>query len=234
MKNKVEQASIDDLRNGFAFDSKTKMLTCLFCSSEFEEGDVFSFGNRLVSAEKAMKMHIAEKHGYIFDVLLSLDKSQTGLTNTQKDFLENYYSGISDKDIAEKMGISTSTVRFQRYNFREKVKQARIILALNELLEEKKDLNAPVSQEKEGTEKLDAFFSSVSPLILKDFNVKEKNKIFILETILKQFEISKSYTEKEVNEILMPIYDDYASIRRSLIDYGLMTRAYVGNEYMVK
>ena len=236
MKSKIEQATINELKNGFMYNIQTKMFSCLFCAAQYEDGDIYSIGNRLVCAEKAIIMHISEKHGFVFDNLLSTDKVKTGLTDTQKDFLRNYYIGISDKEIAEKMNISASTVRFQRYNFREKVKQAKMILALYELFEEKeKRLSISPMLVEENDERLETFFISVSPLVLKTFNVKEKNKIFILETILQQFEKGEIYTEKEINNILKQIYDeDYVSIRRSLIDYGLMAREGGGKEYWVK
>jgi len=139
MKNKNERIGVIDLKNGFLYDDKRKIYTCLFCNMQYEEGYIYTFDNRLVIANKIIKLHITEKHGTVFGNLLSKDKAQTGLTDTQKEFLENYYSGMSDKEIAEKMNITASTVRYQRHNFREKVKQAKLILALSELLEEKRN-----------------------------------------------------------------------------------------------
>jgi DNA-binding CsgD family transcriptional regulator len=234
MKNKIENTGISDLKNGFFYDTKTKIYTCLFCNTQYEDGDVYTFGSRLVYASKAIILHIAEKHGTVFENLLATDKAQTGLTDTQKDFLRNYYNGLSDKEIAEKMNISASTVRYQRYNFREKAKQARLICALYELLAEREEKADNSSKTvNDSNEKIEIFFTSVSPLILKTYNVKGKNKLFILETIMQQFEVGRKYTEKEVNAVLMPIYDDHVSIRRSLIDYGLMSRTSDGKEYWV-
>lgn len=50
---------------------------------------------------------------------------------------------------------------------------------------------------------------------------------------MKRFELNKIYSEKEINEILKSIYTDFAIIRRSLIDYGLMGRNQDGTEYWV-
>ena len=41
----------------------------------------------------------------------------------------------------------------------------------------------------------------------------------------------RHYTEREVNEIIQPIYADYVTIRRYLISYGLMNRTRNGSEY---
>ncbi|MFE0442266.1 MULTISPECIES: DUF2087 domain-containing protein [Aerococcus] len=45
---------------------------------------------------------------------------------------------------------------------------------------------------------------------------------------------NRIYSEKEVNEILKPIYTDFAIIRRSLIDYGFMEHNQDCTEYWIK
>ena len=46
----------------------------------------------------------------------------------------------------------------------------------------------------------------------------------ILLYILPEFEAGKRYPEKEVNQILERYHEDYAQLRRSMIDTGLMNR----------
>ncbi len=46
----------------------------------------------------------------------------------------------------------------------------------------------------------------------------------ILSYILPEFEDGKQYQEKEVNQILERFHEDYAQLRRSMIDTGLMKR----------
>ena len=227
MKNKFDGIAVSSLKNGYTYEKQT--YKCLFCSAQYEDGDIYTFGSRMVNAEKAMKLHISEKHGDVFTALLSTDKAQTGLTDTQKEYLAAYYSGLTDKEIAENMNITPSTVRYQRFNFNEKAKQARMVLALSELLE-----NREVAIESDAEKALNAFFESTEPLILKSFNVKRKHQLFILQTIVGQFERGKTYTDREVNDILKPIYDDFPLIRRSLIDDGFMARTNDCREYWVK
>ena len=69
---------------------------------------------------------------------------------------------------------------------------------------------------------------------LKAFPPKEKKKLVILRIISEQFKKGKRYTETEVNQILQPIYDDYATIRRFLIGYGFMERTRDCREYWLK
>ncbi|MDR1687359.1 MAG: DUF2087 domain-containing protein [Clostridiales bacterium] len=237
MKTNYENATAADLKNGFFFNAKTQTYTCLFCGKQYEEGDIYQAGNRLVNAEKSMRFHITKKHGTVFESLLLMDKAQTGLTDTQKEFLRNSYNNIPDKEIAQKMNITPSTVRYQRFSYKEKVRQAKLILALSELLEEK-DKTAPPEKVLTEAEKMtESLFVSVSPLVLKTFDFKknkDKKRLFILETIIKQFEKGKKYTEKEINTVLKGIYTDYAILRRCLIEQGLMERTDDGKEYWVK
>lgn len=65
------------------------------------------------------------------------------------------------------------------------------------------------------------------------FPSKEKKKVIILEYIIDKFEPNQRYSEKEVNEIIKSTIDDYASIRRYLIEFGFMERNNDGSEYWV-
>ena len=242
MKNKIENAEINDLRNGYVLKErvtdKAQIYTCLFCNAQYDDDDIYVYKKLMVNAKKAIKLHIHDEHGEVFNLLLSEDKAQTGLTDTQKDFLKNYYAGIPDKEIAEKMNISASTVRYQRFNFREKVKQAKLILALNELLEEQEKKLIKLEKPVDENEKmLKSLFESLSPLVLKTFDFRKKKdekRLLILKIIVNQFEKGRKYTNKEVDAVLKEIYEDYATIRRSLIDYGFMERTGDNREYWVK
>ncbi|WP_150284245.1 DUF2087 domain-containing protein [Rummeliibacillus sp. TYF-LIM-RU47] len=62
---------------------------------------------------------------------------------------------------------------------------------------------------------------------------KEKNKLQILEIIIQRFKKNKIYTEKEVNENLQQMYDDFAILRRYLVDYDYLRRTNDGSQYTV-
>lgn len=59
---------------------------------------------------------------------------------------------------------------------------------------------------------------------LKTIPAQEKKLLAILRYLAQSFEMGKSYSEREVNEILKKFHDDFASLRRYLIDYGFMQR----------
>ncbi len=248
MNKEIQSLTVEELKNGFVFEEKRCAYVCLFCGTVFERGVVFKQGGRLVDAQKAACLHIREAHDSVFAALLREGKKNTGLTEVQSDMLLGFFGGVSDGELARGAGISPSTVRFQRFSFREKARQARVILALEGLLEHRLACdeapevhpNATMVDERymtTGTESeriAGNFFVSLDPPVLKTLSSKEKNKLVILKIIAGQFEPGKHYTEKQVNDILRPIYGDYVSIRRYLIEYGFMDRTADGQAYWLK
>jgi hypothetical protein len=59
---------------------------------------------------------------------------------------------------------------------------------------------------------------------LEKLPVQWKKKMIILNEFVKKFKPGKKYREEEVNQIIMPSYFDYCTIRRLMIDEGLMKR----------
>lgn len=53
---------------------------------------------------------------------------------------------------------------------------------------------------------------------------QEKKKLVLLRWLVEKFEKGRTYTEKEVNGIIEPHYADYCTLRRYLVDFGLMSR----------
>lgn len=56
------------------------------------------------------------------------------------------------------------------------------------------------------------------------FPVADKKFRVILKWLADKFEHGVQYPEKQVNEILSQHHEDYATLRRSLVDYGYMAR----------
>jgi predicted transcriptional regulator len=63
------------------------------------------------------------------------------------------------------------------------------------------------------------------------FPAQEKKHLVLLRYVLKAFEPSIRYTEKQVNEILSRFNEDTALLRRNLVDYGMMAREGGGGAY---
>jgi predicted transcriptional regulator len=84
---------------------------------------------------------------------------------------------------------------------------------------------------QETTEDLD--LDAYDRKVLKDYLVKGrlksiprqwKKREVILRYLVKQFQPMRRYTEREVNEIISQTHDDYATLRRELIDGKYMAR----------
>lgn len=66
---------------------------------------------------------------------------------------------------------------------------------------------------------------------LTTFHMQQKHKYIVLIEIAKRFETERKYSEKQVNELLKEVHDDYVEIRRYLVDYGLLEREPDGSQY---
>jgi hypothetical protein len=58
-------------------------------------------------------------------------------------------------------------------------------------------------------------------------------RIELLRYLLRRFERDRVYSEKEIQELLEPIYGDHAAVRRYLVDEGLMARDNLGTYWRV-
>jgi hypothetical protein len=61
--------------------------------------------------------------------------------------------------------------------------------------------------------------------------IKQAQLLIILDAIAPSFDPEKRYSEREVNAILADIVDDFATLRRSLVDYGYLSRTTDGSVY---
>ncbi len=242
-------ATQNEIKQGYLYNENTDEFTCLICGENIQNGIIYPENNILYEAKKYIEIHIAKYHHSSFHFLLNLDKKLTGLTDHQKLILELFYEGNSDNDVARVLGTgSTSTIRNHRFSLREKQKQAKIFLAIMELLGEQTpkkqsfiDIPRNAKQvderfaitEQENESILNSYFKQGLNGPLDSFPLKEKKRVAILRHILKKFTVNQHYTEKEVSAILKPLYEDYVLLRRLLIDYGFMARTQDGSSYWV-
>jgi hypothetical protein len=68
---------------------------------------------------------------------------------------------------------------------------------------------------------LDAFFSNGR---LEKLPAQHKKRLIVLEQFALRFESGSRYSEQEVTGLIMPFFDDYCTIRRLLVDEGLIHR----------
>ena len=256
-------ASTEELKKGYTYNSQERKYACLLCGEAFINGVIYPIEGNQYDAEKAVETHIKIQHPPIFEFLLGLGRVYTGLSAGQEELAKLFVTGHSDKEIVAQTGAnSPSTIRNQRFAIREKYKQAKVLVALVELMEEQSAQHKKAAKQDKGkyesselvdfhlsatnideryaityAEKediLNRYFGADGKLLIKGFPAKEKRKIIIMQKIINDFETSRKYTEKEVNNLLKRYYDDFVSVRRCMIEYGFLGRNGNGTEYWVK
>ncbi len=250
ISEKFWDASVEELKKGYVFEAEAEEYICLACGEAFIKGVIYQDNQVLYEAEKFVQLHVQNEHTSMFDYLLNLDKKYTGLTDLQKKMVQFFHMGLNDKEIVKEMdGGSTSTIRNHRFTLREKMKQAKVFLALMELSEEKSKVQTkfvPIHRtatmvddrynitEEENAEVLKAHFTEGLDGPLSTFPKKQKRKLIILRHLVTKFDSNKKYTEKEVNTVIEHVYPDFVTLRRYLIEYGFLDRTADGSQYWVK
>ena len=245
----IENLSTKEIKNGYEVLEHGDAFRCIVCGEMFKEGEIYPVGGRFFTASKAIEAHIQLAHPDYLPNLINSDIKYNTLTDNQKQLMLLFFEGLTDKEISKQMGISESTVRHQKFTFKEKAKQAKFYLGVYESVFERKGKTGTdlmpvhngatmvderyVITEKERDEVLKNNFQSLQPLVLIRFPRKEKKKVVVLTKIAEEFELGKQYTEKEVNEIIKPFYFDFVTLRRYLIEYGFMEREKDGSAYWV-
>ncbi|WP_315372644.1 DUF2087 domain-containing protein [Paenibacillus xylanexedens] len=244
----LQTASLEEIKRGYMEEGPAYICVC--CGYRTESGIIYPEEGVLYEAARYMRVHIEKVHGSVFEYLLDLDKSVTGLSDVQRGLLSQFYEGKKDAEVQKTLGIgSASTIRNHRFVLKEKERQAKIFLALMELLKSK-DTQAPAEwvspvtrnghtihpnsfdiTEQDREKVLNKYFPEGSGGRLTTFHMQQKHKYIVLIEIAKRFETERKYSEKQVNELLKEVHDDYVEIRRYLVDYGLLEREPDGSQY---
>jgi hypothetical protein len=241
-------ASLEELKQGYIEDKNS--LLCLLCGKKIEKGIIYPYENRFYVAERFMRIHIEHIHKSVFEYLINMNKKLTGLSDHQKNLIRLFYQGKNDKEIQKELSIgSTSTIRHHRFVLKEKERQAKVLLTIMESLKEK-DEHAPaflpVHQtttvvddrynitREEQNKIIKQYFPAGTTNPLTKFPSKEKQRLVILREIALQLNAEQIYDEQKLNLKLKYFYDDYALIRRYLVEYGFLDRKLDGSEYWIK
>lgn len=246
-ENSLAAASVEDLKNGFRWEAPTQSFVCLFCGERFQEGVIYPFENVLLAARSAAARHVEAAHGGAFSVILGLGWQHTGISEVQEAVLRHIYEGRSDREIAAALGgKSESTVRSHRFQLRKRKREAKLFLAMMELLEERDtqaqrfvDFHADIPAKDDRvivtTDESECIlrkhFSEEGGLRLLSFPGKQKAKLVVLNRLAELFERGRRYSEEEVNRTLRAVGDETGEIRRYLVDYGFLARKRDGSAY---
>lgn len=236
--------SIDEIKQGFFEDDKS--YTCLICGERFEKGEIYSFSDRLYEGKKAIQLHIKYKHQSVKDILLNMNANNMGISDLQLQLLNFFAKGLSDKEIAEYLGVTGSTIRNHRHKLKERERQNKLFISLMEILKEdgfgktstqldrnRVDITDENSiSDRERKRILDRYMTASGRL--KTYPNYEKSRRVILEAILINFCTETKYTEEQVHDILKSIYGDYKLLKQELIAYNYLDRTTTGAIYWIK
>src|SRR5689334_15738705 len=59
---------------------------------------------------------------------------------------------------------------------------------------------------------------------IRQLPAKTSKRLVVLDYVAQAFEIGRRYPERDVNETLIKFHEDYASLRRHLVDAGFLER----------
>lgn len=240
MNQAFSDVDLGALVEGFRSDAPAGVFRCLYCDEAFTEGMIYDVEDGRADARMAAARHVIRAHGGPFAALLK--RGTTGLPVVQEKVLQLLYEGKTDAEIAAALGgKSASTVRNHRFTLRRRESEARAFLALSLLLDRRRpgtprfveypaavaglDERAVVSEsEAKAVEARHLEVLTGGGLRLLGWPKRQKDKLVLLRRIAGLFEAGRSYSETEVNATLGPVWHDYVTIRRYLIEYRFLDR----------
>ena len=235
------QIGLNELKQGYQV--KGKRVCCNYCQTTYS----FEKSHK-DEAINQIREHLHHAHNGEKQALIVFDSKYNTLTDKQKELLLNFGSDKKDQEIAKEFNVSASTIRQQKFTFREKAKQAKVYLAqFDAVFSEKQpieDTLLPIPEasevvddrfvltEREYAEIVRKYFDfSTGDIVLTVFPKGQKKIIGILNRIVEEFSFNQQYNGKEIDVRLEEIYFDYLLLKRYLVDYGFFARTMDGSEY---
>ena len=141
--------------------------------------------------------------------------------------------------LSERLGLSASTVSFHlkklseigavtsyktQYYTMYSLDKAAFNLSLLDIIQEESS-EAAVQAEREQAYRskvLSSFLDEEGKL--RTIPAQRKKRLIVLERIAEEFEGGRVYSEREANLIIASFHDDFCTIRREMVDEGLLTR----------
>ncbi len=201
-------------------------LTCDYCDAR-------------LPTQAAFAAHLEAVHGGALPALLAAG----GLTATQQQVLTAIAAGQSDKAIATTAGVSGSTIRQQKYRFRQKAAAARLYLAQYEAVF---GTTAPTAERLAVPQAAGALNLTTAgyeralhqyidwqsqPPTLSHWPKKEAARVALCARIVEDFDFTQRYDAAAVKAHLSQWYVDHSILTRYLVDYGFLARTADGREY---
>lgn len=202
-------------------------LCCNYCSQQFAPDQV-----------AGMTTHLQTAHGGSLQAVLTTPDSANTLTAKQRELLTSFAARKNDAELADELDVTTSTIRHQRFTFRQKAAQAQLYLAqyqsvfgaatAHELLRLPKRAQSLGITAADSEQTLHQYLDGEH---ITRWPRKEKLRVILCLHVLQSFSAQQLYTHAETAALLGQFSADYNSLARYLIDYDLLARTPDGQYY---
>lgn len=137
---------------------------------------------------------------------------------------------LSGKNLADALTLTAPTISHHMRRLinagvvTEKREAQRHVYSLNaELLRSVRsaEQSTTTSTESDRDKTLRHFFKDGE---LVSIPASRRQRVVVLQYLLEQFEPGREYREREVNDLLGSFNEDFATLRRELVDYGYLVR----------
>ncbi len=142
------------------------------------------------------------------------------------------------EELAKRHALAPSTISFhlkkleQAGLVRSRKEQYYVVVEVNEAIFDttlRQLVAASPTCKKEQEQRIEEYRRKVLDIFfrhgkLEKLPAQHKKRLIVLETFAALFEPQRRYHETEVTGLIMPLYDDYCTIRRLLVDVGLVLR----------
>ncbi|MCI1986345.1 MAG: DUF2087 domain-containing protein [Lactobacillus sp.] len=201
-------------------------LTCDYCGAH-------------LTTREAFATHLKTQHGGALTALLAAG----GLTATQQRVLAAVAKGQTDREIAEATGVSGSTIRQQKFRFRQKAAAARLYLAQYEAVFGPADSTVELLPVPTAASAFNLTTASYERALhqyvdwhgthprLSHWPKKEAARVALCARIVEDFAFTQHYDRAAIKQCLSQWYPDHSVLTRYLIDYGYLARTADGRDY---
>lgn len=140
--------------------------------------------------------------------------------------------------LAERLKLNPATVSFhmkklvaaglvdatkQQYYTIYSIRKQAFDMTLSDIVSRDEEQDA-IEQQREEMYRRKVLKSFMPDGYLVQLPVQFKKRLIVYEEIYRLFEPNRAYPEKEVNETILKVYDDFCMVRREFIMLGWMTR----------
>lgn len=219
MNSLLKNASLEEIVKGY-IETESHYI-CLFCSEAFEKGEIFEENDHYYDAKKMVEIHTEKEHGTILENLFKQDAKEFGLTEAQLGMLKAFAFDKSDEEIYDEFQITPSTIRNYRQKLREKQQQAKLLMAITELIDINK-VKGTIHLNRKERQTIQNYFSVNG--VLKEIPNKEKKRMVVLKHVVRPLKTTKAYTEAELIKYLKSIYENASELKQALLDANLISQ----------